>query len=697
MPDVHEFRTLEEMIVASSEMVRPPEKLTVSEAAAKYRYLNNPGSYIGPWRNEKTPYLTEFMDELTSMEYTGAVFVGPARTGKSDAFYNWLTHTAICDPSDMMFVAMTKEVGRDISLGDLAKVFRHTSALGSRLMPGRKNDNVHDKLFKSGMRLLIRWPTITELSGKTLPKVWFADYDRMEDDIAKEGPPFDLGKKRTQTFKRYGMTVAESSPGREIEDPKWVARTPHEAPPTKGILGLYNRGDRRRYYWRCIYCKEPFEPDFKLLNYPQSNDHMEAAEAVTLTCPSCSLDIDPSHKEEMNVGGRWVKDGMVWLPDGSMGGNQPRTEIASFWLKGVAAAFQDWKSLVYNYLQAQETFETTQDESALKKTVTADQGVPYTPKAAETSRLPEELKSRAEDWGGSKDHPVVPMGVRFLVASVDVQAGAMPHFVVQVHGMGVGGDTWLIDMFKIRKSERLDESGERHLLDPAAYLEDWDVLIDQVIERTYPLGDGSGRHMSIKAVACDSGGAAGVTANAYKFWRYLRNEHGAGHHARFRLVKGEGSRSAPRVRETYPDASRKDRYSGARGDVPVFIINTDLVKDQVAAMLGRTDPGLGMINFPIWAEGWLYTQLTSEVRTAKGWDNLRRRRNEAFDLLVYYLAICISNQYSIRSEKIDWDAPPRWAAEWDNNDLVLSADEEVPFRKPRVVEYDLAELGASLA
>src|ERR1044072_557372 len=146
-----DFRSLEEMIVAASEMVRPPEDLTVSEAAAKYRYLDNPGSYIGYWKNEKTPYLREFMDELTSLEYTGAVFVGPARTGKSDAFYNWLSHTAICDPSDMMFVAMTKEVGRDISLGDLGKVFRNTKELGKRLMPARKNDNVHDKLFKSGM------------------------------------------------------------------------------------------------------------------------------------------------------------------------------------------------------------------------------------------------------------------------------------------------------------------------------------------------------------------------------------------------------------------------------------------------------------------------------------------------------------------------------------------------------------------
>ena len=43
----------------------------------------------------------------------------------------------------------------------------------------------------------------------------------------------------------HGMTAAESSPGRVITDAKWIRKTPHEAPPTTGILSLYNRGDRR--------------------------------------------------------------------------------------------------------------------------------------------------------------------------------------------------------------------------------------------------------------------------------------------------------------------------------------------------------------------------------------------------------------------------------------------------------------------
>lgn len=686
------FHSVEEMIVAAAETVRPPERLTVSQAAEKYRYLNNPGSYVGKWKNSKTPYLVEPMDTLDSLEHTGLIFAGPARTGKSDMFFNWLTKTVVCDPADMMVYHMTQNTARDWSLGDLAKVFRHTTALGSRLVPGRQNNNVHDKQFIGGMRLYAKWPTITEMSGKTMRFLWLFDYDRMPDDIDKEGTAFDLARKRAGTFKRFGMCVAESSPGRLVENPKWLPATKHEAPPCKGILGLYNRGDRRRWYWRCPQCHEAFEGDFSLLSWPNSTDIMESVGQVVLVCPHDGFPMEPEFQEELNEGGKWIKDGQVWLPDGRVAGTPIVSDIASFWLKGTAAAFTDWRLLVQRYLEAVREYEQNGSEDALKTTTTTDQGLPYTAKAMLSDRLPEALKTRAEDWGGSKDEPVVPPGVRFLIATIDVQARA---FVVQLHGFGVGGDVWIAHPFKIRKSERVDADGERFPIDPAGYPEDWRVLIEQVIERTYPLGDDSGRRMQIKATVCDSGGREGVTANAYAFWRYLRDEHEAGHHRRFMLVKGEPKKAAPRFYIGYPDANRKDRHSGARGDVPVVFLNSNLMKDQVSAMLSRTEPGGGMVHFPIWAEDWLYSQLTTEFRTTKGWENPRKRRNEAWDLLYYAVGICLHS--SIRLEHIDWGDPPAWADEWDKNALVIPAGvEELRFGEAPP-KADLGKLAQALA
>ena len=698
------FDTLEEMLVASAEAVRPPEQLSVSQAAEKYRYLNNPGSYVGPWSNAKTPYLVEFMDVLQSLDFTGAVFVGPARTGKSDVFFNWLAYTAKCDPADMMMIHMTQNTARDWSQSDLARMLRASKEIGALLRPGKQNDNVHDKKFMSGMGLLIKWPTISELSGKTKPRLWINDYDRGEEIVEKEGIKWDLTKKRAFTYKRFGMCVAESSPGRDVVDPQWSPSTPHEAPPTGdektpgGILALYNRGDRRRWYWRCPQCGHAFEPDFDRLVYPNSADIMEAAEQVLMACPADGFPMTPDMQAELNAGARWIKEGQMWLPEGVVG-TPRRSDIASFWLKGPAAAFGTWQDLVAKYLTANREYESNGSEESLRGTITLDQGKPYTPKAIAAGRLPESLKQRAENWGGTKEAPVVPLGVRFLIATADVQAGSRAGFVVQVHGIGPGGDVWIVDMFRILKSARRDAQGDVLPIDPAAYAEDWDTLIEQVIERSYPLADDSGRRMSVKMIGCDSGGADGVTTNAYAFWRRLRDDPAQrGHHMRFRLVKGDRLKSVPRAHETFPDSKQRGKDAVARGDVPVLMLNSYLLKDQVSAMLGRevaadaakVVTALGMVHFPKWADDWLYKQLTAEVRTSKGWDDRAGRRNEAWDLLYY--AVGVALYAPVRIETLDWSRPPGWAAEWGSNDLVFGENATPRFQNQLKHENSLEKL-----
>lgn len=705
------FDSLEEMIVQAAEAGRPLDRISVSEAATRYHMVRRAPMHDGPFSLDKAPYLREPMDELASLEHTGLVFVGPARTGKSAMFLNWMAHTAIHDPTDMMLVHMAQHTAREWSQTDLDKMLRDSPEVNKRLVPGRQNDNTYDKRFLSGMRLGITWPTINNLSGKTLRYAWIMDYDREPIEIDKEGSKWDLTKKRTQTYKRYGMTAAESSPGFPIEDPKWLPATPHEAPPTKGLLSIYNEGDRRRWYWECPQCHSAFEPHRRHLVYPDSRDPVDASEQVVMVCPHDGFPMKPDMQHELNLGGRWVKEGQMWIPDSRepIVGTARRSPICSFWMFGPAAAFTNWTEIVYKLLTAEAKFDLTGDESSIQTVINTDFGEPYTPKAIEAGRLPDELRERAQHYS---DKGVVPPGVGFLATTIDVQAGGRPSFVCHTFGIGPGvtqedleagvlppdADIWHVDMWKITKSRRLDDDGEHKLLDPAAHPEDWDVLIDEVLLRTYPLSDDSGRAMQVKIVACDSGGAAAsrnakkvnalaggpkvsVTANAYNFWRSLRTR-GDDLHKRFHLVKGAPSPSAPEIHRTFPDSQQKDKFAIARGDVPVWLVNSDKVKDRVSNKLGRTDPG-GQVHFPVWYDadggeidtGWLYSQLTTEVRTPRGWENPSRRRNEAFDLLCYCVAICSTPQ--VRLEFINWSKPPSWAdPDWDRNSLVISPETE---------------------
>ena len=705
------FKTLEQIVVAAADAVRPPERLTVPQAAEKYRKLNNRGAYVGPWKNPMTPYLVEPMNVLTDMRYTGMVFVGPAQCGKTEIYLNWHTYTVVCDPVDMMLIEASQARAADFSKRRIDRLHRDTTAVSERLIVGRNYDNTFDKRYRSGALVTLSWPTVNELSGKPIPRLFLTDYDRMDQDVGGDGSPFDLAQARATTFRRYGMTVAESSPSFPILDPRWSPTTPHEAPPAEGIISLYNRGDRRRWYWTCVHCHHSFEPDFNLMHWPDSADPNEAAEQAHLVCPHCGSIYyhdpqgDTPGKHGMNQTGRWLRDGEKLTPEGEIVGSPIRSEIASFWLKGVCAAFKDWRTLVAKYLIAEREFQQTGSETALKTTINVDQGRAYLPKAMQSERVPETLKDRAFDFG----YKTVPAPVRFLVAAVDVQKN---RFVVQVMGVSQGGDLWVIDRFDIRYSRREDENreGQVHYVKPFTFREDWRLLMTEVMLKTYPLGDNSGREMRIKAVVSDSGGMNEATANAYEFYRWLKNgpsdedpdkddwpEWIPGLHARFQLYKGDTSKTAPRTKISFPDSGRNDRNAGARGEIPVMLVNVTPIKNQIDAMLERDKTHTGKINFPHWLDINFFKELCVEVKDHKGvWQNPKKFRNESWDLLVMAQALLIERRH-IGIERIDWSDPPSWAQEWDANDLVFdpSKDKE-PFAPEPVSAYDLGQLAETL-
>lgn len=681
------YRSLEAMIVETSASVRPPERLTVSESAQKYRYIDGL-----KWDNSSVPYMREPADTLGSLSHTGMVFVGPARSSKSEMGINWLNHSALCDPADMMIVHMKRDSARDWSNKELRRFFNQNAKVQAQIL----EYNTHDVRFRNGMDLIIKWPTITEFSGKTVQRVWLNDYDHMPLDIDGEGNAFDLAKMRTFTFRRFGMTLAEGSPGRELDDAKWIPSSKHQAPPAKGLLEVYNRGDRRRFYWRCLSCGNGFEPDFSCMNYPDTKDFLEAGEMATMRCTHCQHDHLFEDRQELNENGKWLRDGQYLDGKGNIHGNGVVSDIASFWLKGPCAKYQTWSGLVTDYLRAKAGFEATGDEGALRKFTNTNLGMPYIPKALVDARTPETLMERADNWGSSKEEPTVPHGVRFLIATVDIQSGSRRGFVIQVTGFGEGGDAWVIDMFRMLKSNRLDESGDKLPMNPAAYAEDWDLLIDAVINKTYPLADGSGRRMSIKLTASDYGGEDGVSVQAREFWRRLRNDHGLS--GRFALVKGMPNRNIQTASKHYPDAQQKDKLNTARGDVPVWYLNSNELKDTLAGQFDRTDAGGGRWTFPHWAETWFYSQLTAENRTDKGWEPPKnnRRHNEAWDLTYYALGMLRHEE--VRATRVGfWDSPPKWAETWDENILVFGDTEEPAFHTPQKKSYDFGALAKTLA
>ncbi|HAJ3581900.1 TPA: phage terminase large subunit family protein [Escherichia coli] len=659
----------------SGYILRAPRRMRVADAVTQYMRVPMGAGNSVPWDPLVAPYVIEPMNCLASREYDAVIFVGPARTGKTIGLIDgWVIYNVICDPADMLIIQMTEEKAREHSKKRLARTFRVSPEVVSRLSPNKNDNNVYDRTFLAGNYLKIGWPSVNIMSSSDYKCVALTDYDRFPEDIDGEGDAFSLASKRTTTFMSSGMTLVESSPGRDVKDVKWRRTSPHEAPPTTGILSLYNRGDRRRWYWPCPHCGEYFQPCGDVVaGFRDIADPVLASEAAYIQCPFCSGRIMPEQKRELNGRGVWLRDGESINADGSRYGDPRRSRIASFWMEGPAAAYQTLSQLVYKLLTAEQEYETTGSEETLKTVINTDWGLPYLPRASMEQRKSELLEQRAEPVPSRS----VPDGVNFLVATVDVQAGRHRRFVVQVTGYGSRGERWIIDRYNITQSLRGDSDGESQRIDPASYPEDWDVLLTDVFHKSWPLASDPSQQMRLMAMAVDSGGEDGVTDNAYKFWRRCRRD-GLG--KRIYLFKGDSIRRAKLITRTFPDnTGRAGRRAQAAGDVPLWLLQTDALKDRVNNALWRDSPGPGYVHFPDWLGSWFYDELTYEERSSDGkWSKPGRGANEAFDLMVYAEALVILHGY----EKIRWPDAPEWASRETWLECVPDSTEPSPTPEP---------------
>ncbi|HHE3719674.1 hypothetical protein CBE90_10695 [Pasteurella multocida] len=536
-----------------AEMIKAPNRMKVSDAVSQYMRVPLGGGSSVKWDKDRTPYVIEPMDCLNSREYDAVIFVGPARTGKTIGLIDgWITYSIICDPSDFLLVQLTQEKASEHSRKRLDRTFRCSPEILKRLSPRKNDNNVHDKYFRAGNLLKIGWPSINVLSSSDYKYVALTDYDRWPEDVDGEGDGFSLASKRTTTFMSSGMTLVESSPGKDIKDVKHRVGSTHEAPPTTGILSLYNRGDRRRFYWPCPSCKEYFEPSMaNMVGYREDPDYVKASENARLQCPHCQTLIEPSLKRELNIKGVWLKEG-----------------------------------------------QTIDKKGKIK---------------------------------------------------------------------GTGRSSRIIDRYNISHTLP-DSDGVIEKIDPRIP-DDWNILISDVLKKCYPLSNNPNHFMPILAMAVDSGGEEGVTDNAYKFWRKCRRD---GYAKRVYLVKGDSTKRQKLITKTYPDnTTRSDRHSSARGDVPLYLLQTDYLKDRINNALARDTVGANYIHFPEWIGEWFFNELVYEERGADGkWRKPGKGNNEAFDLFCYAHAIAILRGY----ERIKWGDEkdvPSWAKLPDINPNII--------------------------
>ena len=488
------YASAAEIVVDCLDVFLPPVRQTVGDWAGANRWLNNAGGgVVGRFDHGLTPYILEPEACLTKLEHLTVAVVGPGQVGKTVIAENWMGYGIDADPADMLWYMQSDDGIEAYVKGVINPMIEEHACLRGKQGLRSVDDSLHFKRFRS-MKVEFLSATMRSLINKSAPRIVADEVDNYQFLLDVKS----LLDVRRQTFGRQSKLLAMSHPDQaQGLDPTkdWTA----------GIMSIYADSDRRVWYWPCPHCGAysspvPIAARIMTLEYPEDAPLDVVEREAHLLCPVNGCVIADHERRGMNAAGVWIGEGQEISEGGVISGELVARDTAGFWIVGAMSPFVlgGIGGLARARVKAERDYEVDGEDGTLRQVIVKQWGVPYQPSRGVGSIEAQDLIDRVEV--GLK-LGVVANGVRFLTAAVDCQ---ISHFEYLVRGWGVAGESWVVETGRIPA-------------DPATSADDWDKLLG-LIGRVFPLEGDPGRAMSIRAFGFDSGGAPGVTQQAYAAW-----------------------------------------------------------------------------------------------------------------------------------------------------------------------------------
>ena len=441
--------------------LRPEEPLTVSEWADRYRKLSSKASAEpGPWRTNRTPYLREPMDCLSSNSpVQRVVMMFAAQTGKTEAGSNWLGYVIDHAPGPMLCVQPTVEMAKRLSKQRLESMITDTPCLAAKIAPSRARDSgntMFSKDFSGGIMLLTGANSSTGLRSAPCRYLFADEVDAYPSDVDGEGDPVALAERRTTTFARRKILLTSTPTVKDFSR----------------IEAEYLRSDQRRFYVPCPSCG-----GMQWLQWPRLKWDAKRPGDVRYQCEHCGERFEENHKPAMLAAGEW----RATAP------SDGRT--AGFQLSGLYSplGWCSWEQLVDDFLRAKS------DAPALKAFVNTRLAETWEEDYAAAVSADGLMTKRLAYESGT-----CPDGVVLLTCGVDVQDNRI---AVSLWGWGEGETGWLI--------------WHQELMGDPTQTEVWGQL-DQVLVTEWATA--AGKALKVSQVAVDSGGHC-----THEVYRYVRD------------------------------------------------------------------------------------------------------------------------------------------------------------------------------
>lgn len=524
---------------------RPPENLTVSQWAAKYRIVID-GDFRGKWRPDLAPFCNEPMDCFNLPWVQAIILDWPPQVAKTQIGFNWLCYAADQDPGPAMYAMPGMfECGR-LSSKRLIPTLRATPRIAALLSP-QVDDTSTFYINLTSMPIMMAWTGSAAVISSEPVRILICDeVEKYPSTAGAEGmAPLDLLVARTKAYPfTKKMLFASTCANQGGNMDRLINELADET---------------RDYCVVCPACGERQIMHIDSLSWPGGNDAdprvIERRRVAWYSCAACGVKWDNA-----------MRDAAVRHPDAAW---LPRTPVPDGKPRVIHYHLPSWVVPSTPLSEVAAAFLRSRDDPSAKRTfITQHAAEPY------VDTIAKKIESELAANRTGLPPLVCPGGTIGVTMFIDPG----------MHIFWYGACAWRRDM-----SAHLVQYG---------YVNAWDEVRALIHDSMYTIdGEPETFLLPVWRAGLDTGGgraedaAETMTEEAYDFIR----RHGGG-----KLVgtKGKDARywqSGRKIHATVID--RTPRKKPIPGGINLWVLNVDAFKDAVHYRLS-IDEGLpGRLTF----------------------------------------------------------------------------------------------------
>lgn len=269
--------------------LRPDPVLSVSEWADNYRILPPTVAEPGPFRTNRTPYLREIMDKLSSTNPAQVVvFKKCSQIGATESGNNWLGYIIDVAPGVLLYVMPTDAMMKKTSKTRIAPMIKESDRLSAKIKPARSRDSgntILEKEFEGGAVTMVGANSPVGLASTPVRFVYLDECDRYPLDVGGEGDVISLATTRTATYGERKKIFITSTP--TLEGASIIDRE-------------FEKTGQRYFMVPCPHCATMIDLKFEQLRW-EGNNYKD----VYYQCQDCGEKITERHKKRMLENGEW--------------------------------------------------------------------------------------------------------------------------------------------------------------------------------------------------------------------------------------------------------------------------------------------------------------------------------------------------------------------------------------------------------